>query len=135
MEASDFPNLTADQYRKLKSIEGNGMGSGILPGMVNDILGRLTAVEATAGSALQTETDPTIVPYLSAASAGGSATETLTFTGLAAGDQILSIGIKTQGANPVNVLSYANQAANALDVTFSGDPGVGAIVEIAVKKA
>lgn len=137
MDAKDFPYLTAEQYRKLRSIEGNGMGSGVLPAMMNGILARLAAVEGVADTAIQPgeETDPTILSFESDPSAGGGATETLTVTGLLATDEIISVTMKTQGANPAQIAEYANQDDDELDVTFSADPGAGAVVEVTVKRA
>lgn len=70
-----------------------------------------------------------------ATSAGGAATETLTFTGLAAGDTILSVSQRVDGGNGTPILGWANQTTNALDVTWTADPTAGAIVRIAVLKA
>ena len=71
----------------------------------------------------------------SAASAGGSASEALTFTGLAVTDTILAISQRVAGANGTAVTGYNTQAANALTVTWTANPGAGARVRILVAKA
>jgi len=72
--------------------------------------------------------------YYEGTSVGGAATETLVVTGLAATDTILSVSQRVPGANPAAFLGWANQAADALDVTWPGDPGAGAIIRVAVRK-
>jgi hypothetical protein len=88
----------------------------------------------TVGSSSINFKTSSVIYYDSAASAGGSATETLTITGLAAADTILSVSQKTPGANSTAIIGWANQAANSLDLTWTGDPGAGAIVRVAVRK-
>ena len=73
--------------------------------------------------------------YTSDASAGGGASEALVISGLAAADTILAVTQKTKGANSTAVVQYASQAANALTVTWTADPGSGAVVEVLVLKA
>lgn len=75
--------------------------------------------------------------YDSAASAGGAATETLTVTGLAAADEILSVSQKTKGANGTALNKWTDTArtANQLAVEWTGNPGAGAIVRVCVLKA
>lgn len=126
-----YPNLTDEEVNVLNRIEAGQHGKKVLADLMNRAIGGA----AVAATALQEETDPTVLSFESAASAGGSATETMTVTGLLATDEIIGVTLKTAGANPVSFQSYANQANDALDVTFSGDPGVGAIVEVTVKRA
>lgn len=73
--------------------------------------------------------------YSSSATVGGSATETITVTGLAAADTIIGVSMKTKGANAVSVAGNTTQAANALTVVFTADPGAAAIVRVTVLKA
>jgi len=73
--------------------------------------------------------------YDSAATAGGSATESLTFTGLAAADKVLSLFVLTKGANAASIIGTGTQSANTLSVTFSADPGANAVVRALVAKA
>lgn len=73
--------------------------------------------------------------YDCTASAGGSATESLTFTGLGATDKVIALFILTKGANAVSIVGTDTQSANTLSVTFSGDPGAGAVLRALVAKA
>lgn len=72
--------------------------------------------------------------YDSDPSAGGGATESLTVTGLKASDKILAVQVKTKGANAVGVAGWSNQGADALDVDFTADPGVGAVVQVLAQR-
>lgn len=83
--------------------------------------------QRSAGSVVKTLT--------SAASAGGSPTETLTVTGLAVGDTILSVTPKVVGANAAAVRAFGTAALNSLSVTFTADPGAGATVVVAFLRA
>lgn len=76
-----------------------------------------------------------IVAYTSSAGAGGAATEAMTLTGLAAGDTILAVHQKTEGANDLPLLGWSTQTANALTGIWSGNPGAGAVIVVLVKKA
>lgn len=71
----------------------------------------------------------------SAASAGGSATESLTFTGLLATDVILALTPMTEGANPAAISEFGAPGAGSLSVTFTADPGAGAVVRALVYRA
>ena len=75
--------------------------------------------------------------YDSAASAGGAATETLTVTGLAAGDTILAVSQRTKGANSTALIRWTDtsRTANQLAVEWTGNPGAGAVVRVLVIKA
>lgn len=83
-------------------------------------------VRASADSVVET------LDLNSAASAGGNATETFTVTGLLTTDNIISVDIKTMGANDVMVDTFPDAAAanNQLQVTFDGDPGVGLVLKV-----
>jgi len=72
--------------------------------------------------------------YDSSASAGGGATESLNVTGLKSTDKILGVHVKTKGANAVGIAGWSNQADDSLDVDFTADPGVGAIVQVVVQR-
>lgn len=74
------------------------------------------------------------VKYTGAATAGGGATEAVAVTGLGASDVILSVTQRVKGANSLPLLGWQGQAANALTLVYSADPGAGAIVEVFVKK-
>jgi len=75
-----------------------------------------------------------IVTYDSAASAGGSTSETLTVTGLAVGDVILAASQRVVGANASALSGFGTVALNSLPVTFTANPGAGAIVRVLVRK-
>lgn len=137
MPAPGYKRLSDEQVRKLKSIEGNGMGSGVLPKLVDDALEVLAAeLPSSVVSSLNGKLDAAkLVTIDSAASAGGSASETLTFTGLAVGDTILALTPKTVGANAAALRAFGTVAANQLPVTFTADPGAGAVVRALVLKA
>lgn len=68
----------------------------------------------------------------SAAGAAGSATPTLTLTGLKATDTIVSVQQKTKGANNLPLLGWTTQADNALTCVYSADPGAGCVVVVTV---
>lgn len=76
-----------------------------------------------------------LVAYTSAAGSGGAATEAMTVTGLAAGDTILAVHQKTDGANNLPLLGWSTQTANALTGIWASDPGAGAVIVVLVKKA
>lgn len=79
-----------------------------------------------------------VTAILSAASAGGAATETYTVTGLLTTDTILAVTQAVDGAGAaVGIISYGNAsgnaaAADALAVVYNADPGAGAKVKVAV---
>lgn len=75
-----------------------------------------------------------IITLQSEASSGGSATESMLIATLLATDVLKSIAIKTQGANPVNIVSQGEPQIGALEVTFDGDPGAGLVIEIVVER-
>ncbi len=73
----------------------------------------------------------------SAVYAGGSATPTLTVTGLAAADVILSATQRVKNANSLPLLGWTDgsRTANQLDVAYSADPGATGVVRVAIQKA
>ena len=96
-------------------------------------LGDVIAATETVADAALVAAD--VVVYTSSAGAGGGATEAMTLTGLAAGDTILSVCQKTNGANDLPLLGYSTQATNALTGIWSADPGAGAVIVVSVVKA
>lgn len=76
-----------------------------------------------------------VTELLSSASVGGAATEAYTVTGLATTDTILGVSPTVKGANAVYMEGYNTQVANGLSVLYSGDPGAGAKVTVAVLRA
>lgn len=67
-------------------------------------------------------------------STGGSATESMLVATLLSTDVLQSIAIKTQGANPVNIVSQGEPQIGAIEVTFDGDPGAGLVIELVVER-
>lgn len=85
----------------------------------------------------QLATRNVLVALDSAASVGGSATETLTVTGLLTTDKILAATIVEDGANAAYIQEAAKTCAVAGQyiVTFSANPGAGAEVRVLVQRA
>lgn len=75
-----------------------------------------------------------IVVLTSAAGAGGAASAAMTVTGLQTTDVIMSVSQKTKGANNLPLLGWTTQAANALTVQWSADPGAGSVIVVTVKR-
>lgn len=67
------------------------------------------------------------------ASTGGSATESLTVTGLLTTDTILSVSQSAAGANSTAVIAYGSPGSGTLSVSWTADPGAGAVVKVLVK--
>ncbi len=79
-----------------------------------------------------------VVTYLdSAVYAGGSATPTLTVTGLATADTILTAQQRIKTANSLPLLGWTDgsRTLNQLVVAYSADPGATGVVRVAVIKA
>lgn len=85
----------------------------------------------------QLSTRNVLVALDSAASVGGSATETLTVTGLLTTDKILAATIVEDGANAAYIQEAAKTcaAAGQYVVTFSANPGAGAEVRVLAQRA
>ena len=74
-----------------------------------------------------------LVKLTSDASAGGGATEDdVAVDGLLTTDIILSVSQRVAGGNSLALIGWADQLAGSLDLTWTGDPGAGAIVEVLV---
>lgn len=69
------------------------------------------------------------------AGAGGGATETMTFNGLRADDEIMALSQKTAGASGGAPVAWDSQAADALDVSWDMDPGAGAVLVLMVRRS
>ncbi len=89
---------------------------------------------AALGAATKQYVDGKILTYDSAAGSGGSGSEAMTVTGLLSTDTILSVSQKTPGANSTAVIGWASQADNALTVSWTANPGAGAVIRVAVKR-
>lgn len=131
MQDPKFPLLTTDETRALKSLAGSNKNGEVLAGLFQ----RTLAGAGLASTALQTESDSKIASFASAVSVGGGVSEVMTVTGLLATDTVLSVDIKTMGANPVTLKGWSTVANNALTCQFSADPGAGLVVQVTVKKA
>jgi hypothetical protein len=70
----------------------------------------------------------------SAASAGGSATETMVFEGLREDDEVMSLSQRVPGASGGAPVGYASQVADGLDVSWDADPGAGAVLMLLVRR-
>lgn len=72
----------------------------------------------------------------SAASAGGSASETLVVTGLLTTDTILGVTQVTKGASGPALINYESAAGTAgkLAVTWTGNPGASAVVRVIIAR-
>lgn len=83
----------------------------------------------------------TVGAILSSAAAGGSATETMTVTGILTTDTVLGVTQAVDGAGAaVGILAYGNASGNAaandaLSVTWNADPGAGAKVKVSYLRA
>lgn len=71
----------------------------------------------------------------SAASAGGAASEALTVTGLLTTDTILAVTQSVQGANAEAPTGWNTQILNGLTVTWTGNPGAGAVIDVLVSRS
>lgn len=73
----------------------------------------------------------------SGASTGGAAAENLVLTGAATTDTVLGATIVTSGATAAYLQAAASSIATSgiYPVTFSANPGTGAVVRVAIKRA
>ena len=76
--------------------------------------------------------DGDVNTYTSAASAGGAASEAMTFTGLLATDVVLSVDQSVAGAGKT-IIGFNTQVADGLTIVWDADPGAGAVVVLTVK--
>lgn len=109
---------------------------------VKDIQTRALSFVGLGGSSLapyvQGDASIPVVSLLdSSASAGGSANETLTVTGLLTTDTVVSARMTTEGANNVAVKTFAKTCAvnGQYAVEWTADPGAGAVVTVAIQRA
>ncbi len=112
-------------------------GSGALLA-IQDIVTRADYFDNLGGNFEdRTQVDVVTTAINSAASTGGAAAETLTLTGAATGDTVLAATVVTAASGVVALQAAASSiaTANAYPVTFTGDPGTGAIVRVALRKA
>lgn len=110
---------------------------------IRDIATRADAFIGIAGTGLngKTELKVGVIKLDSAATAGGNATETCTVTGLLTTDELLSVCQFVDGAGAaVGILAWGGatgvcSVADQLSVTWNADPGAGAKVRVAVRRA
>jgi hypothetical protein len=79
-------------------------------------------------------TSSPILVFTSNASVGGAATEALTVTGILATDTILGVTQKIAGANNTAITGYNTLANNSLTVTWTANPGAGAVVIVSIQR-
>lgn len=70
----------------------------------------------------------------SSGSAGGGTSETLTINGLRTGDIVRSVTQKTPGSNHTALTGFGTPSSNSLPVSWTGDPGTGAVVVVQVER-
>ena len=94
--------------------------------------GNLTKGQRKKGNAILSE----LLPFEleSAASAGGAASEAMSFPGLKAGDVVMGITQKTAGATGNAIVAYGTPADGTLSVTWDADPGAGAVLTLLVRR-
>lgn len=143
--APGYKRLTSEQVRKLQRIEGKGDATGVLAGLIDDALDvALSEIPSNIPQAnisglvsdLAAKLDAAkLVTIDSAASVGGGVTEALTFTGMLATDTVLALTGMTAGANAAAVNAFGAPGVDSLSVTFTADPGAGAVVRALVLRA
>lgn len=122
---------TAPGINALKTVQDIQVAAESFDGVDGTSIAGKAQVDASGGSVLS---------ILSAVSAGGNATETMTVTGLLTTDDILAVTQAVDGAGAATgILAYGNatgQAAanNALSVTWNADPGAGARVKVGISR-
>ena len=117
------------------AIGGSGNGASALA-CLQDIATRYQSFLGVKGASGQ----GSLVVMPAAATAGGSATEAVTVTGITAADRILAVRLIDDGPNNVTLAATMNTGvvaagAGAVSVTFSADPGAGTRVTFLVQKA
>ncbi len=108
---------------------------------IQDIVTRAESFDSFGGdifNRVQADAASTLTTALnSSASSGGSASETLTVTGLQTTDTVISAYLVANGASGL----YLSEAASACSasgqyaVTFDQNPGAGAIVRVGITRA
>lgn len=108
---------------------------------IQDVVTRAQYFDSFGGNFMnraQVDSASNLVTALnSGASTGGATTETLTLTGAATGDTVLGAYISTAGATATYLAAAASAIASSgvYPVTFGANPGTGAIVRVAIKRA
>lgn len=118
------------------AVDGTDIGAKALLA-IQDIVTRAESFASWGGNALLSRQQGDVsglVAYTSAASAGGNATENLTVTGASVGDTVLAATKVAAGANAEPLVALGAVSADAISVTFGGDPGAGATVRFLIQK-
>jgi len=76
----------------------------------------------------------TVQVFTSNATSGGAATETLPVIGLLTTDIIISVTQKTNGSANLPFLAWSGQINNNINGHWIDDPGIGAILLVAIKR-
>ncbi len=96
--------------------------------------GSLNSIATVDSDTLHRAAEVDIVAIQSAASAGGAATEAMTFTGLKTTDTILGVTQRVQGANSLAMTGWNTLVTDGMTITWSANPGAGAVVVVLVKR-
>lgn len=75
-----------------------------------------------------------ILVFISNPTTGGAATETLIVTGLLATDTVLAVTQMTKGSGNIPLLGWSGLENDAIDGHWVGDPVIGAVLLITVKR-
>lgn len=88
----------------------------------------LTVYSASEVDTLLASKQGSISSVLSAATAGGSATESVVVTGLLTTSTILAVSQSVKGSNSLPLLGFTNSTNGHLTIIYSADMGTGAKV-------
>lgn len=121
------------------AVDGTTIGANALLA-IQDIVTRAESFDSFGGNFLsRAQADssyPNISTLDSSASTGGSASETLTLTGAATGDTVLSAFLFAGPTGTVALQRAASSiaAADAYPVVFTGDPGTTAKIRVLISR-
>lgn len=140
MPAQGYTTITDDDLRKLRQIEGNSVGTGTLPALVDQALSGGTAASAAAAAAQATANAALPAAKLVVRSGtvpAGSATPTATVSGLLTTDTILAVDQIVANANSLPLIGRAATCAVAgqLALVYSANPGANGTISVLVKTA
>lgn len=119
--------------------DGSAIGLAALK-VLRQIVARAASFQYYGGlSEYSGSASPQLV-VLEGTTAGGNAAEAVALSGLTSSDVIVSIRLFDDGPNNVTLAAATTggvvaAGAGAATITFSGDPGAGAIVQVLVEKA
>lgn len=122
------------------AVDGTTIGANALLA-IQDIVTRAESFDSFGGNFLdRAQADSSfgaITVTNSSASTGGSASETLTLTGAATGDTVLSAYLVAGPTGTVTLQRAASSiaTADAFPVVFTGDPGTTAVARVVLQRA